>query len=272
MTKLASGLTALSLVGVLGVFSACAAPPEPEPEATPEVVGQSQEALFGAPRPFDVTFTDCEDTAGITPVARAAGDRVVPDGYTMSGTDTAAFIVRLASCKGVSVEGSRPQPATVVQVGVTVVAPDGNTANINNYTGWYYTDHLLLALRLAAFGVDVQWTPLLRYAYAKNASGTGGSLLVKVPGRLTIEGTVGEPTATPVRYVSHWWAQGPRGRVDMTSVLPAISFGTAPVLTVTTPPWTEIAELLGGTSAQFQTFHSFSRSTPEFMHVEVVTP
>lgn len=254
--------------GVLAL-GACAVDDVSPDEATAEELGQTQQELFTTPRPFDVLFTGCEDTAGITPVARAAGDAVVPAGYTMTGTTNAAFIVRLASCQGVSVEGSRPQPATVVQVGVNVVAPDGNTANINNYTGWYYTDHALLAARLALFGVNVRWTPLLRYTYTKNSAGTGGSLLVKVPGRMTLEGTVGEPTNPPVLYVAHWWADGPRGRVDMKTVLPAIAFGTAPVLTLTTPPYTEIADLIGGTSTTFTTFHSFSRSTPEAMHVAI---
>ena len=255
------------------IAGACA-PPESVAN-DPEVVGASQESLGVRPRPFDVEFTTCEDTAGITPIARAAADALVPDAFVLTGASpSAAFIVRLASCRGVSVEGSPSRPATVVQVGASILAPDGNTANINNYTGWYYTDHPLLALRLRLIGVNAEWVPALAYSYTKNAAGTGGSLLVRVPGHpaLTIQGEVSEPVASPVVYVSHWWRQGPRGIVDMTTTLPAISFGSAPVLTITTPSNSEIARLLGAPSTTFATFHSFSRSTPELLHVAVEAP
>jgi hypothetical protein len=241
-------------------------------DTEPEVTDTDQQALLGHPQPFDVEFTNCEDTAGITPISRAAAEGTLPDGFQLTGTgDTAPFVVRLANCQGVSVQGHPARPATVVQVGVNILAPDGNTDNLNNYTGWYYTDHLELAIRLELIGVHVEWVPDLKYQYTKNAAGTGGTLLVKVPGipSLTINGTVNEPVVTPVQYISDWWHTGARGTVQMKSTLPAIAFGTAPTLTITTPPNSAIASLIGGTTATFTTFHSFSRSSPEHMHVDV---
>ncbi len=241
-------------------------------EADEEAVGSDQEAINWHPQPFDVEFTDCEDTAGITPISRAAAQATVPPGFTLAGSgDTAPFVVRIAHCQGVSVDGQNPREATVVQVGVTIVAPDGNTANLNNYTGWYYTDHLGLAIRLAIAGMDVQWTPLLKYKYTKNAAQTGGTLLLKVPGvpSFRIDGTVNEPTVAPTLYEANWWQAGRHGLVQLDTVLPAIAFGTAPALSITTPAGSDIADLIGGTSTSFTSFHSFSRSTPELMHVSV---
>jgi hypothetical protein len=237
-----------------------------------EAVGTDQEELNWHPQPFDVTFTNCEDTAGITPISRAAAQTKVPAGFTLAGSgDTAPFVVRIAHCQGISVDGQWAQKGTVVQVGVTIVAPDGNTANLNNYTGWYYTDHLGLAIRLAIAGMDVQWSPLLKYKYAKNAAQTGGTLELKVPGfpSFRVDGTVVEPTVPPVFYEANWWQEGHFGLVQLDTVLPAISFGQAPVLSITTPPNSDIADLIGGPFANFTSFHSFSRSTPELMHVSV---
>lgn len=263
-----------AFLGLAFILAACAAPVSDPPSESGSKETSAESLKLPAPKPLDVTFTDCEDTAGITPVSREVAARFVPSSYTMSGTTTASFIVRLANCGGVSVEGSRAVPGTVVQVGVTVVAPDGNTANINNYTDWYYTDNLDLAVRLELLGVHTEWVPDLRYSYEENAEKTGGSLLVNVPGHpaLTIAGEVAEPTVAPVVYVSNWWADGFRGRVDMNSYLPSIAFGTAPGLTITTPHGSQIAELLGADSAVFASFHSFSRSTPETMKVTVATP
>jgi len=237
-----------------------------------EEVGTDQEELFGGPRSFDVEFTDCVDTAGITPIPRTNAQSLVPAGLTLAGSgDTVPFVVRVASCKGVAVEGRFPAPATVVQVGVTIVAPDGNTANLNNYTGWYYTDNLRLALRLQLVGMNAQWVPLLKHKYTQNAARTGGTLEIKVPGNpsLNINGQVNEPTVAPTVYEANWWQQGDRGLIQLDTILPAIAFGTAPVLGMTTPAHSAIADLTGATNITFTSFHSFSRSTPEHMHVSV---
>ena len=201
--------------------------------------------------------------AGITPIALAQAETLVPDGFDIQTAGvTASFVVRLADCDGIAIDGKHAKPGTVVQVGVTIVPPDGNSANLNNYTGWYYTDHKALAKELKKAGMNAQYVKHLVFDYDQNAAGTGGTLHVDVPGdpSFQLDGEVGEPTGPPA--VSRRLVAGRRpwrGRAG--HHLQAIVFGTAPVCPSTTGAGSEIADLIGGPSATFHRVpRQFSRS------------
>lgn len=264
---------ALAALALALPLAACASA-DPTDDPSIDDVGEAEQGQKKpkTPEPFDVEFTGCRDVAGITPIPLANAEALVPNDFTIQTPGaTASFVVRLANCDGIAVENGPAKPGTVVQVGITIVPPDGNTANLNNYTGWYYTDHKALAKRLENSGMRAQYVKHLDFDYDPDPAGTGGALHVDVPGEpaFELDGQVGEPTVAPTLYRAVWWQDGKHGVVELDTVLPAIAFGTAPVLDITTDSCSEIADLIGGTSAPFTAFHSFSRSTPELMHVSV---
>src|SRR6476469_1612879 len=74
--------------------------------------GQATAAVPGAPS-FDVEFTDCSELASITTITVAKARTVVPASFTLAGDASGApFVVRVAHCRAVSVDGSAPEAAT----------------------------------------------------------------------------------------------------------------------------------------------------------------
>lgn len=86
--------------------------------------------------PFDVSFNDCSELASITTISVARARTVVPASFALGGDATGVpFVVRVAHCRAVSIDGAAPRAGTVAQLGVSVVSPDG-TGDINNYTAF----------------------------------------------------------------------------------------------------------------------------------------
>lgn len=263
--------TVRGLFFTVAISTAACAVPAVDRGESPEPVGQTQQAISSSV--LDVEFTDCLDLAGITPITVAAARTFVPARFTLAGDGTsAAFVVRTATCGGISVGGHKPEPGSVVQVGVSIVAPDGNLANLNNYTGFYYTDSKRLAKGLEKLGMEVILVDELDLQYTKNAAGTGGTFHLGVHGTpsFDFDGTGVEPVTAPRLFEANWYQVGDHGLVQLDTILPAIAFGSAPVMSLTTSPSSAIGALIGGGSTAFPSFHSFSRSSPEHMHVTVL--
>lgn len=263
--------TVRGLVSIVAISTMACSVSTGESGDGPESVGQTQQAISSTV--LDVEFTDCLDLAGITPITVAAARTFVPARFTLAGDGTsAAFVVRTATCGGISVGGHKAAPGSVVQVGVSIVAPDGNLANLNNYTGFYYTDSKRLADGLRKLGMDVEYLKRIDLQYALNAAGTGGPFHLAVNGTpsFAIDGVAVEPVVAPRLYEANWYQVGDHGLVQLDTVLPAIAFGSATAMSITTPPCSAIGALIGGGSTSFTSFHSVSRSSPEHMHVTVL--
>lgn len=214
--------------------------------------GVQQESLAASTGDFDVDASDCTEFAGIGFVPRANAAPLVPAGYTLAGTpDNAVIVVRVARCSQVAVDGKQPAPGTVAQIGISLVGPD-STADINNYTLWYTTDHALLHAKLTAAGVDAVFENDLSYQLV--ASGASGSLdatsgTAQTPA-YEVTGSVVVPTSTPTTFTASWWANGQHGVVRSRTVFPDIRFSEAS-MTLTTPAGSALANLIGGTSLTF---------------------
>ncbi len=240
-----------------------------EPEAADEgPVATTTDAL--GLQPLNVTFNDCSEIASITPIPVAQARTVVPASLALAGDGTVApFVVRVADCSAVSVDGSPLEPGTVAQLGVGIVSPDG-TGDINNYTAWYYTTSLRLALRLKALGIPAEWSPRLSYEVAGNTVGIDVKLPSHPPFHTT--STVVEPGPGTIPFAANWWRQnGPR-LTKMSTPIPAIRFGGA-TTTLTTPANGALGRLLGSpTVSSFPFLDSFNRFPTAPMTVSVSRP
>jgi hypothetical protein len=231
-------------------------------------IGVVAQALGSAS--FDVAFNGCSELASITTISVAKARQVVPSSFTLAGDASGTpFVVRVADCTSVSVDGATPEAGTVAQLGVSVVSPDG-TGDINNYTAWYYTTSLRLAAKLRLFGVPAQFVPTLDYDYAPNAASTGGTLRIAVPGTpaFRVSAPVVEPGASAIPFTANWWQQTDVRRVKMSTPIPAIRFGAA-TATLQTARAGDLGKLLESSTETFALLDSFNRFDTAPMTVTV---
>jgi hypothetical protein len=212
------------------------------------------------PASSGVEFTDCSELASITTISTTHARSVVPESFTLAGDASGApFVVRVAHCRAVSVNGSAPEAATVAQLGVSIVSPDG-TGDINNYTAWYYTTSLRLAVTLQPLGVPAQWTPQLGYDLLSNSASTGTLRIDLAAGHpaFRVTAPVVEPVAAPVAFQANWWIQSGARRTKMSTPIPALRFGSASAL-LSTPRVGQLGQLLDGSTATFALLDSYNR-------------
>src|SRR5690348_9128024 len=88
---------------------------------------------------FDVTFTDCLESIGVTLLPTASVRSLVPQSFILAGDGQplTPVVVRTARCQHISTDGHGQRLGDIVQIGAVVVPPDF-TGDINNYTIWYY--------------------------------------------------------------------------------------------------------------------------------------
>lgn len=256
----------VSLVAVLASLAGCSA----ENTESVEDVGVATDELKLAP--LQVSFDDCSELASITTISVAEARKVVPSSFTLGGDASGApFVVRVADCSAVSIDGGRPEAGTVAQLGVSVVSPDG-TGDINNYTAWYYTTSWRLALALQLRGVPAQVVPRLTYAVSPNAAHTGGTLTVDVdpPGHPTfhVSAPVVEPGPGAIAFHANWWKESGSRRTKMSTPIPSIRFGGA-TATLHTPRHGQLGKLLESSTETFALLDSFNRFPTAPMTVSV---
>jgi hypothetical protein len=179
------------------------------------------------------------------------------------------FVVRVAHCQAMSIDGAAPQAGTVAQLGVSIVSPD-RTGDINNYTAFYYTTSQQLARQLQLAGVPADYAPQLRYDLLPNTDHTAGTLNIGVPGRpaFRIAGPIVEPPPAAVPFLANWWIQGGIGLTKMSTPIPALRFGQA-TSTLQTPPGSRLGRLLGSSTETFALLDSFNRFPGAQMTVTV---
>jgi hypothetical protein len=211
---------------------------------------------------FQVAFSNCVESIGVglAPTANVAAH--VPAGFIPvgSGQPVTPLVVRTSRCGGISVAGLPARAGEVVQIGAVIVPPDG-TGDINNYSIWYYTSDLRLAIALRLAGVEAQFVPTIDYVVGSD------SLFVRVPlpgrPRFSLSGSI-TPSLQPAgSFLANWWQRGYHGApTKMSTNVPVIAIGGAD-LTLTTNAGGPLGELIGGSSAGFpiiQQFNSFGHA------------
>lgn len=239
---------AVAVLCVSGLaVSGCVA--DVEESAPPIPAGEIEQAWLFDPD-FEVDFEDCREVAnvGLLPTANARAK--VPAEFTLVGENDALtpFVVRTVHCDSIAVDGKLPAPGNIVQIGVLIVAPEGD-GDINNYTLYYDTSNLRLALRLALAGVNANWVPTLQESVSLNADGSG-DYKFKVPPpfqpRMTFQGPVGAPVGGPIPFVANWWRYSFGDTVKMNSTFPELFIADNDVV-LTVPKGSPLAKLIGAT-------------------------
>jgi hypothetical protein len=229
------------------------------------LVGGFPTSAFGrppaaqSPTDFSVNFTNCVESIGVGPVPTANARQYIPAEFIPvgEGQPVTPLVVRTARC-AIAVDGHAPRVGRIVQIGAVIVPPDG-TGDINNYSFFYYTDDLRLALRLNLAGVRAQFVPTLVYDYD---GGTSFFVRVPLPGipRFKVSGAV-TPSPSPAgSFVANWWQKTDHGSIRMQTGVPVINIGGAN-LTLTTNQNGPLGQLVGGAGFGFpiiQQFNSFA--------------
>ncbi len=214
--------------------------------------------------PGSVDFAQCSEFAGETSIAAAPARDVVPAQFQLAGSGTTAIlVVRVAHCAAISIAGGNPQPATLAQVGISIVSPDG-TGDITNYTLWYETTSPHLAAYLSAFGIPARLVPDLTYLFIPFDTGTMGPLVILGPARagdpgFIVNSSATIPTAAPIPFVANWWVCGGASCVKMGTTFPAIQFGSAHSTLITNPA-NPLGQLIGGATITFPLLDSYNRA------------
>ena len=217
---------------------------------------------------FAVEFSDCVESIGVTLAATEGVRPYVPSPFVVVGEGqlVTPLVVRTARC-GIAIDGGRVRRGEIVQVGAVIVPPDF-TGDINNYTMWYYTNDVYLALRLALAGVHAQFVATIDYEYQPGASAFHAA--VPLPGvpRLDLSGTVTPSPQSAGSFLANWWQLTSSGIVKMGTDVPVIDIGGGD-LTLTTAAHGPLGQLIGGSSIGFPIVQQFN--TFVTAHMSVVT-
>lgn len=211
-----------------------------------------------SPHGFSVDFSDCTEFAGVGPVDFSKASALVPPEFTtLLVGSTGGLVVRATNCKALAVDGGRPVPTSISQIGIEIVPPD-NTGDINNYTLLYVSNNLELVRAFRGAGVPALYDPSLTYQFTYDSTGKAGELYVEVESSglpaYFLSGTEIDPTAPGSVFDANWWYATPRTVVKQASHFPDIAFGS-PSVTLTTDRTSDLGKLIGGnTDSDFHLF------------------
>ena len=224
---------------------------------------------FNAFPGFGVEFTNCVESIGVTLVPTTSARAYVPNQFVLAGDGqpVTPLVARTARCAGLIVDGHSSGGVEIVQIGAVLVPPDF-TGDINNYSIWYYTTNLRLALRLLLAGINAQYVPTIDYDH--NTQDNTLRVRVPLPGipRLEISGAV-IPSPQPAgSFVANWWQATMGGSLKMSTSVPVINIGTADLL-MTTNQHGPLGQLIGGPSIGFPIIQQFNTFSAAHMEVRV---
>jgi len=197
---------------------------------------------------FTATLEDCTEMIGFGPVPMAIVRPLVPSNYTIVelGPGTAGLVVRAARCEQVRIGSSPAKPASVGQIGIAIIAPDGS-GDINNYTLFYATSSVPLAEALRDAGLPAGLDSMLAVEFTPSPSGEVYAA-VAPPGVTAwfVSGSASEPppgSGAPV--TANWWFQTRRGNLKMATTIPAINYGAAS-FALHTSKQSSLGQIIGG--------------------------
>jgi hypothetical protein len=224
------------------------------------------------PIAFDVEFSDCMESIGVGLLPTEKVRSLVPTEFILAGdgAPVTPIVVRTARCGSISVDGRRARPGAIIQIGAVIVPPDF-TGDINNYTLWYYTSNVELAVRLSQVGVDAQFVPTIDYDFVRCGEDGLFHVAVPLPGRpsLRLDGVVTQSNTPAGTFDANWWSKANGRRLKMNTMVPEIFIGNAD-LVLETRAQSKLGKLIGGDTLSFpilQQFNTFNRAS---MKVSVV--
>lgn len=238
------------------------------------MMGSPVRARAQALRPFNqlsgfaVEFSDCVESIGMTLVPTNSVRAYVPGQFTLAGEGrpVTPLVVRTARCS-IGTAGHRPTSGEIVQIGAVINSPDF-TGDINNYTIWYYTSDLRLALRLLLAGLSAQYVPTIDYNYDTHDN----SFHVQVPRpgtpSLTLSGTVSPSSQPAGSFVANWWQATRVGKLKMSTSVPITNIGGSD-LTVSTNLDCPLGQFIGSSSTRFPIIQQFNTFAAARMQVAV---
>lgn len=199
-------------------------------------------------RGFTVDFASCTEFAGVGPVDFAKASALVPSVFkTLPVGNTGGIVMRATSCQGVSVNGRRPAPTNISQIGVEIVSPDG-TGTINNYTLIYASNNPELVDAFHDAGLPAVFDPALTYQFTYDSTGRSGELYVKAEGSglpaYFFTGMESDPTGPGSDFKANWWYCDGSVMKQATD-FPSIAFGNANV-SAHTDRTSALGKLIGG--------------------------
>ena len=219
---------------------------------------------------FQAKLTTVQESIGVGLSPTNNVKELVPERFLLVGDSdpVTPIVVRTARCE-ISVDGQRSRLGTIVQVGAIIVPPDG-TGDINNFTLFYYTDDLRLAIRLLLAGVNAQYSPTLKFQLGKDNS---LQVKVRVPSdpRFTVAGVVTPSTQPAGSFVANWWDQSFLGITKMTTTVPTIMIGSAD-LTLKTDAENQFGKLVGSDTLNFPIIQQYNTFTSATLAVQLTTP
>lgn len=219
---------------------------------------------------FSVEFTGCSELASVGLMSYETARARVPAEFTLAPTadpTKARFVARIAGCDELTVDGHDVGGGIVAQIGIGIVAPEGDGV-VNNYTLYYDTDSFELALKLRGAGVSARFVPGLEYDVDESA----GTLDIHVPfpsgARYDIESSIVPPTGAGIPIVANWWEK--RGPfpvvVKMNTQIPSIQLGRA-MSELRARPFSPLRPLIGGSTMTFPVLDSYNKFSTAHMDV-----
>lgn len=244
------------------VLGGCDADPQPDEEF-------DEAWRVGHPCGFEAEYVACDEFAGvgIVPIENVI-DRV-PDDYVVIEPipGFAVVVAQSGSCDEISVDGGFAQPGIFAQFGVAVIPPL-TAGNGDFYQLMYATNHPQLAFKLAMYGANARYAPLMSYEIS-----AAPALAVDVPRpynlAFELNGpiTLPDPLATPQpTTVFNYYSQSPyHGNVLQQNVVEGIRFGEGSSVSLTAVGW-DMQDIVGGNTLVFPFF-----SSPEtFDHADLL--
>jgi hypothetical protein len=203
----------------------------------------------------EVVFEGCTEFAGFGEVPAQNAAALVPGAYDvfLLASGNAQIVVRAVECDSISVGAGQPKPGTLSQIGITIAGGDAS-ADINNYTLWYVTDHAKLHATLRSAGLASVKEPGLSYVL------NGDDLAIASDNPTTpsyeASGSVSAPVGAPWVFVATWWEDGRHGTVAARTDFPAITFTFDGSIELNTPTGSDLAALIGGSTLTFPNLNS----------------
>ena len=221
---------------------------------------------------FAVEFVDCVESIGVglAPTANVLALTPPPFVPVGLGAPVSPIVVRTADCAGIGVNGSKPKPGSVVQIGAIIVPPQPDGEDIDNYTFWYYTTDAKLAHRLQDLGVVAQHVANLRYDLDPEAP-HALRVTVRRPGdpRFALAGVVTPSVVPSGSFVSSWWQKGAAGIVRLDTRVPVIAIGSADLL-LATEAGNALGALIGADTLAFPLVQQFNLFVAAHMRAAAV--
>lgn len=222
------------------------------------VAGVTGQASATDSRNFNVTFKECTEFVGVTPVDRVKAAALVPNQFKVArlfSTDAtkASIVVRVSRCKSVSVDGGPGKRGTVAHIGINIESPDlipapaGNV--INNYTVTYASDSQELVEKLQLAGVPAEFDRNLTYEFSPMGKPEGelyAAITTDSTPHWFVHGNTGELAFGPMPFFANWWRSGGGYSTKMASTFPSISFFDASGVSLFTARSNLVGNLIGG--------------------------